>query len=153
MTIVKSYNVGEVKIKYRTEMDCSKLEGITQPEEAVKLFRSIWDIDEIEHVEECYILLLNGANKPVGWAKVSKGGLCDASVDVRVIFQFALLCNACSIILAHNHPSGGLAISESDKKVTRQVRAAGEVLGIKLIDHIILTRWEFVSMERAGALQ
>jgi len=66
-------------------------------------------------------------------------------VHPREVFQRAILSGAASIIIAHNHPSGNLQISEQDREVTRRIRKAGDLLGIRLDDHIIVGNGDFVS--------
>ncbi|MEI7523950.1 MAG: JAB domain-containing protein [Mariniphaga sp.] len=73
-------------------------------------------------------------------------------VDVRVIFQVAIKANTTSIMLAHNHPSGNLQPSEADKRITEQVKEAGKLLDIPLLDHIILTSESYFSLADEGLL-
>ena len=73
-------------------------------------------------------------------------------VDVRVIFQVALKANATSIMIAHNHPSGNLQVSDADRKITRQIKEAGALLDIPLLDHIILTSDGYLSFADDGYL-
>jgi len=73
-------------------------------------------------------------------------------VDVRVIFQVALRANATSIMFAHNHPSGNLQPSDADRKITRQIKDAGALLDIHLLDHIILTSESYLSFADDGYL-
>ena len=66
-------------------------------------------------------------------------------VHPREVFSLAIEDRAASIIIAHNHPSGSLSISENDKEVSQRIRQAGEIIGIRLDDHIIVAGDEFVS--------
>lgn len=66
-------------------------------------------------------------------------------VDPRIVFRYALEFNATSIILAHNHPSGSLTPSQSDKLLTQKLKQAGLSLDIKLLDHLIITEKEYFS--------
>jgi DNA repair protein RadC len=88
--------------------------------------------------EEFNVLLLNRANKIIGCLKLSKGGLTGTVVDIRILFATTLKSMACAIILAHNHPSGNLNPSEADKDLTSQIKQAGKLLDIQVIDHLIL---------------
>jgi DNA repair protein RadC len=83
---------------------------------------------------------------------LSKGGMTGAVVDVRVIFQVALKACATSLILAHNHPSGNLDSSDADLKITRQIKEAGLILDIPLLDHLIMTTDSYLSMADEGLL-
>ena len=89
--------------------------------------------------ERMYIIALSTKGDVIGYIEHSKGTLNSSLVDVAGIFKFALLCNACSIILTHNHPSGSTAPSQEDIEVTRRVKDAGNLLGVPLLDHIITT--------------
>ena len=74
----------------------------------------------------------------MGIHKISEGGLSGDLIDVRCIFQVALKVNACSVIVAHNHPSGNEAASDQDKTITRKIKEAGLTLDIPLLDHLIM---------------
>ena len=76
---------------------------------------------------------------------VMVGTLMSSLVHPREVFSRAILAGAASIIIAHNHPSGSLSISENDREVTRRIRQAGEILGIRLDDHVIVADGSFVS--------
>ena len=88
--------------------------------------------------EECHILLLNVKHEIVGHEMVSKGGLTEASVDIRMVLRVALLHQATSIALAHNHPSGNSTPSRADDELTRRLADACRTVGIKLMDHIVI---------------
>jgi DNA repair protein RadC len=94
------------------------------------------------HYEIFYILLLNRANFVIGHKKVSDGGITGTVVDIRRLFKYALEGNATSIIIGHNHPSGNILPSEADRILTRKIKAAGELLDIAVLDHIIITSAE-----------
>ena len=98
-----------------------------------------WDLDSIEHIEEFKLLLMNRSNSVLGIMAVSKGGLSGTVTDVRLIFQGAIKANASGIIVCHNHPSGNLNPSESDTRITRKIKEAGNLMDIQLLDHLILT--------------
>ena len=83
---------------------------------------------------------------------MSSGGLNAAVVDPRVVFAVALQTASVAIIVAHNHPSGGLSPSGRDREVTRRLKQAGELLGIAVLDHVILTRESSFSFQEHGLL-
>ena len=89
--------------------------------------------------ERMYIIALSTKGDVIGYIEHSKGTLNSSLVDVAGIFKFALLCNASSIILTHNHPSGSTTLSQEDIQVTRRVKDAGDLLSVPLLDHIITT--------------
>jgi DNA repair protein RadC len=83
-------------------------------------------------------LLLDGKNRIAGIHTVSQGSLNQTIVHPREAFKAAILANSAAIIIAHNHPSGDLTPSREDMEITRRLKEAGELLGIKVLDHIIV---------------
>ena len=77
--------------------------------------------------------------------RVSIGGITGTVADVRIIFKRALEEKATSIIVCHNHPSGNKQPSEADKKLTKKLSHGGEILDIKVLDHLIVTESEYFS--------
>ncbi|MCB4800382.1 JAB domain-containing protein, partial [Neotamlana laminarinivorans] len=76
---------------------------------------------------------------------LSKGGVSGTVVDAKLVFSVALKCNASSIVIAHNHPSGNLKPSEADLRLTKKLKEAGNYLDVKVLDHIILSREGYYS--------
>jgi len=101
-------------------------------------------IGDLKH-EEFWMLMLNNDQRIIGKSQLSSGGLTSTIVDVRILFKRALEAMATSIILVHNHPSGQLKPSTSDKEITYKIKEAGKVLDIKLLDHIIVTQHDYLS--------
>jgi len=95
---------------------------------------------------------INGANEILNIRVVSMGLIDRSPVHPREVFADAVSDRACAIIVAHNHPSGTLEPSSSDLDVTRQLKAAGEVVGISLLDHIIFNRSGYFSLLGHGLL-
>lgn len=102
------------------------------------LFRLIApSIIDLPH-EEFWAVYLTQRNK-VSWKqRIGVGGLTQTTVDLRIIYRAALEHNAVSIAVMHNHPSGRLQPSQIDKDLTKQIASAGQILNIKLLDHIIV---------------
>ncbi len=88
--------------------------------------------------EEFWILLLNRANKIIKKSSISQGGIAGTVADPKKIFKTALECNASSIILCHNHPSGNIKPSEADIKLTKKLKDAGLLMDISVLDHVII---------------
>jgi len=95
---------------------------------------------------------INGANEILNIRVVSIGLIDRTPVHPREVFADALSDRASAIIVAHNHPSGGLEPSPADVEVTRQLKEAGSVIGIALLDHIIFDRRGYFSFLEAGRL-
>ncbi len=95
---------------------------------------------------------INGANEILNIRVVSIGLIDRTPVHPREVFADALTDRASAVIVAHNHPAGSLDPSPSDEEVTKQLKAAGEVMGIALLDHIIFNRNGYFSFLEAGRL-
>jgi len=139
----------ELKYKRKRSEDAVKVLSSTNTSDVL---RAYWGDDEIDFFESFVILCLSQNNSLLGIYKVSVGSLNTCIVDVRKIFQAALLANAASIILAHNHPSGNTSPSGPDKTITKKIQAAGKHLDINVLDHIILTSDSYLSFADEGIL-
>ena len=102
--------------------------------------------------EAMLTLFLNNSNRTLGFSVASIGGITGTLVDVRLLLRDALLTQSTSMILIHNHPSGNLDPSQADLSITEKVRKAGELMDIKLLDHLILTEESYYSFADIGKL-
>ena len=102
--------------------------------------------------EEFHVAFLNRANRVVNTLSVSKGGINATVVDLRIIFQKAILNKANSIIVAHNHPSGSLKPSNEDITLTQKIKEAAGYFDILLLDHLILSGDQYKSFADEGWL-
>ena len=96
--------------------------------------------------EHFMCLYLDSQNRILGIETVSIGTLNSSTVHPREVFKGSLLANACSVLFMHNHPSGKIEVSESDKEITKQLVQSGKILGINVLDHIIVGAEEYLSM-------
>ena len=149
---LESPELAEVQLTYRSKRNPMTQPQIRDPQSAAEYFREIWDDSTIELSEEFMLLLLNPSKRVLGWARIAKGSGTACIVDPAQVFKFALLANANSIIVCHNHPSGNLRISNADKAITTKIVEAGKNLDIHLDDHLILTRWDYTSFSQQGLL-
>jgi DNA repair protein RadC len=133
----KCFKIAEIEVKYSTSVKPSERIKITCANDAAEAFRELWS-QSMEYKESFYAMYLNRNNKVLGIHKVAEGGLCGTVVDVRCVYQVALKANACSVIVAHNHPSGNEIPSEADKTITQKIKQAGLTLDIPLLDHLIM---------------
>lgn len=108
-------------------------------------------IGDLEH-EEFWVLYLNNSNKVLSKDLCSKGGITATLVDIRLLYKRALELSAVAIILCHNHPSGSIDPSASDKELTQKVKQAGDSLDIKLLDHLIITEKSYFSFADNGEI-
>ena len=102
--------------------------------------------------EQFIIACLNTKNEPMNISVVSVGSLNKAIVHPREVFKTATLSNAASIMAFHNHPSGETTPSQQDIQLTKRLYEAGELLGIKLLDHLIIGDGSFTSLKEKGYL-
>jgi DNA repair protein RadC len=132
------FSIKEMEIVYVPNSKKFTEQKITSSQSAHLIFRELFNPNTINFQEECIVLYLNNYNKVLGTQKLSKGGLTATVVDARIIFATALKSLATGIILAHNHPSGNLSPSNSDKELTRKLSEGAKLLDLKLLDHLIL---------------
>ncbi|TAJ45332.1 RadC family protein [Methanofollis fontis] len=121
---------------------------IAAPADVVPLVRHIAD-----RKQEYFVCIsLNGAGEVIGNREVTKGLINYSPVHPREVFADVITDRATSVIFVHNHPSGSLEPSREDIAMTRQLVSAAEILGIRVLDHIIITRRAHLSMRERGLL-
>ena len=103
-------------------------------------------------VETAMMLALDTKNKVIGIFEISRGSLNASIIHPRDVFQRAILVNAASVILVHNHPSGDPTPSSEDVALTKKIVEAGRVLDITVLDHVICGEGNFVSLRERGQL-
>ena len=123
--------------------------AIYGPEGAVEILRRQLALEDREVFA---VVLMNARNQVLGINTVSIGSLTASIVHPREVFKAEILMNAANIILAHNHPSGDPSPSKEDIEITRRLTKAGEILGIQVLDHLILTDTDFLSFKERGLL-
>ena len=116
---------------------------ISKPADAYKLVK-----DELASSDREMLLsvLLTVRNDLIGVETVSIGSITASTTTPRDVFKSAILANAVAIIVCHNHPSGNLIPSDEDIELTKQLIAAGEMLGIKVLDHLIVSNQGYKSL-------
>lgn len=102
--------------------------------------------------EECHLMLLKQDLSLLETSMLSRGGIAGSAVDVRLILQRALLKGAPVLALCHNHPSGNLRPSTQDRQLTAALASACKVMGIRLLDHVIVSDRGFYSFSDEGAI-
>jgi len=134
----------EIQITYKRPL-FESMERITSSEKASNLIKQYVDRDQLDLRERAWILYLTNANCVIGIAEISAGDITSTTIPKRYIFQLALLVNAVAFIIIHNHPSGTLKVSSADKAITKKLCSAGEIMDVKVLDHIIITSEDYVS--------
>lgn len=142
--------IAEIKVSY-SNTNLEKVR-VTNSQIIYEILISNWNLDLIEFQEEVKVVFLNKANVVLGIHYLSKGGVSGTIVDIKIILGIALKCNASGIILAHNHPSGNLKPSESDKTITKRLKDAGALLDLVLLDHLIITKVDYYSFKDNGLM-
>ena len=145
ISIISALELG----RRRKEQEPPKFLKITGSRQIYELMRP--DLHD-ESVEQVYLLLLNRTNGLIKKERVSQGGISASVVDPKVVFRFALEQGAHSLILIHNHPSGNLQPSESDKRLTQRLQKIGKELEILLLDHLIYTDQGYFSFADEGIM-
>jgi len=102
--------------------------------------------------ESFYCAYLNTKNRMIKEQLISTGGLSASIVEPRDVFRGAISDGAASVILVHNHPSGDPSPSRDDIEVTKKLMSAGDIIGIKVLDHVIIGDGKWVSLKEEGAI-
>ena len=115
------------------------------------MLNEIFDMENL--CEEHFVMLaLDSKLRVVGAFDIHTGTINSSLVSMRSLFSRAMLCNANSIIVAHNHPSGVVKPSKEDVSITGRIEEAGDILDIKLQDHIIIGEDSYYSFKNEGML-
>ena len=145
VTIVAALELG----RRRDESTVMEKEKIMRSSDAYTIFRSTMSD---RPYEEFWIILLNKGNRVIRKCCISEGGISGTVVDPRKVFNTALDHHASSIILGHNHPSGNTHPSDADNNITRKLFAAGKLLDVEVLDHLIIGDNGFYSYADEGAM-
>ncbi len=119
---------------------------------AVAIYEHMHPLMQDLSTEEAWILLMNQDYKLIKTIRISRGGISETAVDVRIILKEALLCNATVVALCHNHPSNSTRPSNDDNRLTERVKRACEIMRIYLLDHVIITDGAYYSYREQGRL-
>jgi len=119
----------------RYDQEKNSVKKITCAEDVFKLFHTRLKDKKQEHF---YMIMLNNMNNIIKEEQITQGALNSAIIDSKEIFKHPLRNSAAKIILVHNHPSGDSSPSQEDRETTEKLIEAGELLGIKVLDHVII---------------
>ena len=140
ITTYKTRLTSDKRVALEKEISVNRpdVEGVIRsPENVAEIAKGYLRMHE-EPEEYMYMICMNTKNKIIGVFEISHGNVNSSIVGTREVFQKALLANAVSIILMHNHPSGDCTPSREDVEVTKRLVEAGKILGIQVLDHIIV---------------
>lgn len=136
-----------VKLKMVREQVSLPVEKISFPQDVVEVLK--WYIGDSDR-ENMVVVALDTRLQIACIHTASIGTVSEATVHPREIFKVAILANASSIIIGHNHPAGSLLESKADIEATKRIAEAGKVLGINLLDSIIVTDTGYISLKEKG---
>ena len=140
--------VREVTLKYRGQK--RKISPfMASPEVSADFLRKVIPDNVREHFLAIY---LSGSHQVAGFSVVAVGTANSCPVHAREVFQAAVMLGAVAVIVAHNHPSGNVTPSNEDLLVIERLRDAGNIIGIKLLDHLVLTEDNYYSFNEHGKL-
>ena len=122
---------------------------VTSPKEVYKIIAEYLKGVDREHL---VLITLDTKNVTTSITTISIGSLNTSIVHPREVFKTAILSNAASIILAHNHPSGDSTPSKEDINITDRIKESGKILGIDLLDHLIIGDDSYISLKEKGIL-
>lgn len=132
------------------EIESVKNVKISHPGIFYDMFKFLFDH---ETKEKFIVFWLNAANKILGFEVVSEGNLISSVVHPREVFRSAIVSSCNGILLTHNHPSGNIEPSQDDISITRKLVSTGNIIDIKVLDHIIFTNNSFYSFVEHGLLR
>ncbi len=128
--------ISEIKLSYKARKITNN--PIRDTKDAFNAIFPFFSKKTIELQESFIVAFLNNQNEIIGVLNHTKGGICSTQCDIRIILGTALKAMATKILIAHNHPSSLLKESQADINMTKRIKAAAELVEIKLIDHLIV---------------
>ncbi len=132
--------VAEIQLKYlpsaKSRLNVGKIQSSV---DAYNFLKTIYNQDTIALTETFVLVFTNHANEIIGYNIHSSGTIASTQVEIRLIMAIAINCACSGVIISHNHPSGSMSPSKSDRIITDKINQALEVFNIKLLDHIIVS--------------
>ena len=153
-----AYNgIGDAKaITILAACELGKRRQMETPEErpdlgtATRIYNHMHPVMQDLDVEEFWVLLMNQHYRLIKKVRISRGGITETPVDIRIIIKEAVLANCTILAVCHNHPSGNLSPSHADKDLTRRIKRACELMDIFFLDHVIVTDGQYFSFKEQG---
>lgn len=155
----KFKGIGEAKaISVITALELGRRQKASAARKTQKITtsRDVFDImspylSDLSH-EEFWVIYLSQSNKVLKRERISQGGITGTVADVRIIFKTALDLRATALVLIHNHPSGTRRPSHADETLTKKIVQGGNLLDIRVLDHVIVTDRDFYSFSDEGIM-
>src|SRR5690606_14241693 len=131
---MKTYKTNLDELTLKRNPTNFKRVKITSSKDSAEYIRNFYS-DDLTIFESFFLLLLNNQNNTIGYVKISQGGTCETVVDIKIICKYAIETLSAAVILCHNHPSGALTPSQSDKAITNKLKEALKLFDIRILDH------------------
>jgi DNA repair protein RadC len=144
------WTAGKIRVTYKPGLKSRP--SITGTVEAYLYISSLWDKELITLQEQMMAVFMNRTGQVIGYRVLNTGNISHCEIDTRLLVSLALHCMASSVIIAHNHPSGNLTPSDADITLTKKVSDALALIDITLLDHLIISRSNWLSMSTKGFL-
>ena len=144
--------VRELCVSYRPRNDLPRVDPASRFDTPLKIATFLRSLLDHEAIEVFVLVCLNTKHGLVAYHELSRGTLDSTSVHPREVFKTALLANSASVVLGHNHPSGDPTPSPDDLALTDRLARAGELLGVKVLDHVILGDQAYYSFKERGSI-
>ncbi len=142
--------MAEIKISYKPLI--TDHTTITSSSHAYELIKQLWDKEKISLQEQFAALFFNQSKKVIGWKILSTGTMTKCIVDIKLLASLALHCMATHVMIVHNHPSGNLSASQTDKALTATIKDALRLIDVCQLDHLIITDSGYLSFSDEGYL-
>lgn len=134
----------ELEVRYNRKNNNEKVK-LVAPEQVGRYIKKLYSSRQADWKEYGLLICLNNASEVIGYSEVSHGSINQTVLDSRIVFGIALGCQATSIIMVHNHPSGTLLMGNADSQIAKRLESAGDLLDIKMADFIIYTSTGYYS--------
>lgn len=145
------FNSTQILLTAKNTQHPGEREKIISADDAYYLIKKLY-VMNIETQECFFAVMMNSAQQVIGIYKISSGGINSCTIDPRLIFCCAINCLATKILLCHNHTSGNVSPSREDILLTKRVRQGADLLSLKLIDHLIISDYDYYSFADEGQL-
>lgn len=153
MQVNTAFAVPSLEVQFHTPKGMETRSRVISPDTAQEIFRSTWPPNTMNFQEVFRIMFLNRNHAIIGVYDAFRGGISATVIDPKIVMGVAVQVCASSFICAHNHPSGNLQPSQADIQITQKLQAAGMLLDIKLLDHMIFSpHGSYYSMADEGKL-
>lgn len=136
--------VSEVELHYKRPL-FKTMRHIRSSNDAYQCIKLYIHPKRIDFKEFFWVLLLTHANRLIGIAEIGSGTSMGVKVNTKEIFQLVLITNASALIVCHNHPSGTLKVSVSDRQMTKRIQEVSKLFEVIFLDHLIITSEDFLS--------